>query len=223
MQYENIVHGTFLRRENRFIASVLLEGVSETVHVKNTGRCRELLIPGASVILTESGNPNRKTRFDLVAVKKPGVGLVNIDSQAPNTAMAEFLRRKNAESLQSEYRYGKSRIDFYFEYQGKKILLEVKSCTLERDGICYFPDAPTVRGCKHLKELASAVKNGFTACLAYVIPIPGGTRVVPNEETDPFYAKCFCSAKANGVHILYCPCKVAEDGFEILSAEEDPD
>lgn len=205
MQYQNIVEGKFLDRPNRFIAHVEIEGKVETVHVKNTGRCKELLLPGVKVYLEKSGNPNRKTAFDLVAVEKAGLGLVNIDSQAPNQVVAEWLSRFSFQKLKPEYVFSDSRVDFYMERDeslpeafweygereernGKeqraenirmqsqellnvsgnirKYLLEVKGCTLERDGIGYFPDAPTERGVKHLRELTKAIQEGYIAILA---------------------------------------------------------
>ena len=160
MRYSNITKGTFLDRPNRFIAHVELDGRRETVHVKNTGRCRELLLPGAEVWLTAPGTEGRKTKFDLVTVRKENGMLVNIDSQAPNAVVREWLERQGYDVIVPEYSYGDSRIDFYLERGMEKTLMEVKGCTLEIDGIGYFPDAPTDRGVKHLRELANAVKNG---------------------------------------------------------------
>ena len=147
MHYENIIHGEFVSRPNRFIAKVIVEGKEETVHVKNTGRCKELLLPGADVILEISDNPNRKTKYDLISVYKEGLGLVNIDSQAPNKVVKEWLERQGYDIIKSEYTYGNSRLDFYMERAGEKYLLEVKGCTLEIDGVGYFPDAPHGAGC----------------------------------------------------------------------------
>ena len=143
MRYERTLPAVFESRPNRFIAFVSLNGHRETVHVKNTGRCRELLVPGAEVTLCPSGNPQRKTAFDLISVQKPGLGWVNIDSQAPNIAAAEWLRRQGFSDIIPEYQYGASRLDFCAEKEGRRILIEVKGCTLERDRIGYFPDAPT--------------------------------------------------------------------------------
>ena len=153
MKYREIVEGAFIDRPNRFIAHVDVNDTVETVHVKNTGRCRELLVPGAAVRLEVSDNPKRKTKYDLVMVHKQGLGWVNMDSQAPNKVVAEWLATGDYDLVKSEYTYGKSRIDFYMEKNGEKYLLEVKGCTLEVDGIGYFPDAPTERGVKHLHEL----------------------------------------------------------------------
>ena len=165
MVYQNIVAGRFVDRPNRFVAHVEINGVVETVHVKNTGRCRELLLPGVKVILEIADNPQRKTKYDLIAVYKQGFGLINMDSQAPNKVVAEWLAGQGYDVVKPEYKYGSSRIDFYMEKfrlddggqeVSERYLMEVKGCTLEIDGIGYFPDAPTERGIKHLKELAGA-------------------------------------------------------------------
>ncbi|NLP45186.1 MAG: DNA/RNA nuclease SfsA, partial [Peptococcaceae bacterium] len=166
MKYKNITYAKFLERPNRFVAYVELDGKVEKVHVKNTGRCQELLLPGSEVVLVKSDNPARKTQYDLIAVYKNGLGWVNIDSQAPNQAVKEWLNNspalfKNITLLKPEYTYGKFRMDFYLECGTRKILMEVKGCTLEIDGIGYFPDAPTERGVRHLYELAEAAKKGF--------------------------------------------------------------
>jgi len=153
MKYEKIVRGKFKDRPNRFIAHVWVEGVLETVHVKNTGRCKELLIPGVEVILEDCKSPNRKTRYDLIAVYKKGVGLINMDSQAPNKVVGEWLLSQGYDYIKPEYKFGNSRMDFYMEKGEEKYLMEVKGCTLEINGVGYFPDAPTERGVKHLKEL----------------------------------------------------------------------
>ena len=154
MKYSNVVEARFINRPNRFIAHVELDGQIETVHVKNTGRCKELLLPGAKVILERSDNLTRKTRYDLIAVYKEPIGLINMDSQAPNKVVKEWLEGQDFDYVKPEYTYGKSRIDFYMEKQGKRYLMEVKGCTLEKEGIGYYPDAPTERGIKHLHELA---------------------------------------------------------------------
>ena len=169
MKYEEISSAKFMDRPNRFIAHVELNGKTETVHVKNTGRCKELLLPGADVILSHSGNPSRKTDYDLIAVYKERLGLVNIDSQAPNQVVKEWLQGQDFTLVRPEYRYGESRIDFYMEKGDRRYLMEVKGCTLERGGIGYFPDAPTERGVKHLHELAKAAAEGYQAYLTFVI------------------------------------------------------
>ena len=156
MRYKNITPAVFLDRPNRFVAHVSLNGETETVHVKNTGRCRELLLPGAQVWLTAPGTPGRKTEYDLVAVRKENGLLINMDSQAPNAVALEWLKTRGYDSILPEYRYGGSRIDFYMERGRDRFLMEVKGCTLEENGIGYFPDAPTERGVRHLRELSKA-------------------------------------------------------------------
>lgn len=215
MIYHNICHGVFLARPNRFIARVEIGGLEETVHVKNTGRCRELLVPGAEVWLAKSDNPARKTKYDLIAVRKSTGVLFNIDSQAPNAAAGEWLARQGFDRVIPEYRFGQSRIDFYMERGGEKYLLEVKGCTLEREGIGYFPDAPTERGTKHLKELAGAAAQGYHAAVAFVMQAEGLELVLPNGETDPAFAAALEAAKQAGVQILYLPCRVEPDKLEI--------
>ena len=215
MKYNSIVEGTFLSRPNRFIARVEIGGLEETVHVKNTGRCRELLKPGAEVYLERAENPNRKTNYDLVAVVKDTGVLFNIDSQAPNAAVKEWLEAQDFDRVQPEYRYGDSRIDFYMERAGEKILMEVKGCTLEFDGIGYFPDAPTERGTKHLRELTRAVREGYRAIAAFVIQMAGVEEVRPNIETDPAFASAFEEAREAGVEILFLKCRVEPDEMVI--------
>ena len=215
MQYQNIRRGVFLDRPNRFVAHVEIGGLRETVHVKNTGRCRELLIPGREVILSHSDSPSRKTAYDLIAVEKPGLGLVNIDSQAPNHVMKEWLLGLDFDLIRPEFSYGSSRIDFYMERRGRRYLTEVKGCTLEIGGIGYFPDAPTERGLKHLHELARARQEGFLASVAFVIPMGGVTKVLPNMETHPAFGIALSEAEAAGVQVLYLPCLVGEDRLEI--------
>lgn len=211
MKYSKIVKGIFDSRPNRFIAKVWLDEVLETVHVKNTGRCKELLLPGAVVYLEESDNPARKTRYDLVAVVKEGLGLVNMDSQAPNKVVYEWLLKQNYDYVKPEYNYGESRIDFYMEKAGSKFLMEVKGCTLEIDGIGYFPDAPTERGVKHLRELAKAEKEGYHCFVAFVIQMPGITEVRANVTTHPAFGVALDEAKAAGVEVLMLPCRIEED------------
>lgn len=160
MRYNNITRAIFLDRPNRFIANVDIEGHIETVHVKNTGRCKELLIPGCEVWLNAPGTLGRKTKYDLVAVRKNNGVLFNIDSQAPNKVVNEWLQGQNYGTVVPEYTYGDSRIDFYMTRDEEQFLMEVKGCTLEVDGIGYFPDAPTERGVKHLRELTKATKDG---------------------------------------------------------------
>ena len=216
MNYKNIVQGRFIDRPNRFIAHVELDGKTETVHVKNTGRCRELLIPGAEVWLTEPGTPGRKTRYDLIAVRKQNGILFNIDSQAPNQAVREWLSDQDFDRILPEYTYGRSRIDFYMERGRQKYLLEVKGCTLEIDGIGYFPDAPTERGVKHLTELAKAAEEGYHAAVAFVIQMDGVSEVRPNAQTHPEFAEALSAARKAGVQILMLPCHVEPGSLKIL-------
>lgn len=216
MKYKNTTTGIFVSRPNRFIAKVLVGEKEETVHVKNTGRCKELLIQGVKVVLEISDNPNRKTKYDLIAVYKKDFGLINMDSQAPNKVVAEWLERKNFDFVKPEFSFGKSRIDFYMEKDGSKYLLEVKGCTLEIGGKGFFPDAPTERGVKHLRELAAAVKSGFKSILAFVIQMEGISEVFPNIETHPEFGAALEEAKNAGVEIWFLKCKVGEDFLEIV-------
>ena len=215
MRYKKTVEARFIDRPNRFIAHVELNGIIETVHVKNTGRCKELLLPDVRVILAEAENPNRKTKFDLVGVYKENIGLINMDSQAPNQVVKEWLMTQQVEVLKPEYTYGKSRIDFYFEREGKKCLMEVKGVTLEREGIAYFPDAPTERGVKHLEELAEATKSGYECYLAFAIQMEGITEVRPNMETHPAFGEALKKAQQAGVKILCLPCHMTENTMVI--------
>lgn len=220
MEYGEVAAGTFLARPNRFIAHVAIDGKTEICHVKNTGRCRELLIPGATVYLVDSNNEKRKYRYDLVTVEK-GELLVNMDSQAPNQVFGDFLRSggflEGVELVKPEYRYGSSRIDFYFERQGERHLVEIKGVTLEENGICRFPDAPTDRGARHLEELARAVGEGFHAWACFVVQMKGMRWLEPNEKTDPAFAKALRKAAAAGVGVRAFCCQVYPDGLEIKS------
>ncbi|SFQ41189.1 sugar fermentation stimulation protein A [Lachnospiraceae bacterium XBB1006] len=220
MKYENITRATFLRRPNRFIAEVMIDGKQETVHVKNTGRCKELLIPGCEVWLTEPGTPGRKTRYDLVAVRKSTGVLFNIDSQAPNKVVKEWLVTKDYDVVIPEYTYGASRIDFYMEKGDARYLMEVKGCTLEIEGMGYFPDAPTERGVKHLRELIKAKEAGFHAMLAFVIQMDGVLQVRPNMDTHPEFGDVWEEAGKAGVEILFLPCHVEPDRLEIETCIE---
>lgn len=225
MKYKKIVEAVFVDRPNRFIAHVLIDGRPETVHVKNTGRCRELLYEGVRVILFDSENPSRKTRYDLVAVWKENFGLINIDSQAPNQVVKEWLSDNNEKFpgityLKPECKYGDSRFDFYFEQGEVKTFLEVKGCTLEVDGIGYFPDAPTERGVKHIHELIKAKEQGYNAYLAYVIAMPGIRQVRPNIAMQPEYGKACEAALSAGVKILFLQCQVTADGLDVVACEE---
>ncbi len=217
MKYKEIVTGIFIDRPNRFVAHIDIDGSIHTVHVKNTGRCKELLLPGVEVYLAVSDNPARKTRYDLVAVEKAGFGLINIDSQAPNAVVKEWLLRQDYDYVRPEYTYGNSRIDFYMEKSNDKYLMEVKGCTLEIDGIGYFPDAPTERGIKHLRELTAASALGYKSILAFVIQMEGVHMVRPNMETHPAFGQAMKEALDAGVEILYLECKVTKDSIEIIS------
>lgn len=219
MQYPNITKAKFIARPNRFIAHVEVDGREETVHVKNTGRCKELLIPGCTVYLTAPDSPGRKTKYDLVAVIKDNGLLINIDSQAPNKVVLEYLQTQGYDVIIPEYTYGDSRIDFYMEKGKKKYLMEVKGCTLERDGIGYFPDAPTERGVKHIHELIKAKKEGYRAILAFVIQMDGITEVRPNVETHPEFGTAWKEARKAGVEIWFFICHVSENGFSITGKE----
>ncbi len=216
MRYDNIIRAVFLKRSNRFIAEVDIEGHRETVHVKNTGRCKELLIPGCEVWLTAPGAPNRKTKYDLVAVRKDTGILFNIDSQAPNKVVKEWLGSQDYDRVIPEYTYGDSRIDFYMERGGERYLMEVKGCTLEVEGIGYFPDAPTERGVKHLRELTAAVKNGYKAILAFVIQMDGVSVVKPNTSTHAEFGAAMDEAVAAGVEVLFLKCHVEPDSLVIV-------
>lgn len=220
MKYKEITDGIFIDRPNRFIAHVDVNGVVETVHVKNTGRCKELLVPGAAVRLEVSDNPKRKTKYDLVMVHKQGLGWVNMDSQAPNKVVGEWLATQGYDLVKPEYVYGKSRIDFYMEKDRRKYLLEVKGCTLEVDGIGYFPDAPTERGVKHLHELAQAQQAGYQCAVAFVIQMEGITEVRPNISTQPEFETALAQAKAAGVKVLFLLCRVGRDSLEITEQRE---
>ena len=220
MKYREIVEGAFIDRPNRFIAHVDVNDTVETVHVKNTGRCRELLVPGAAVRLEVPDNPKRKTKYDLVMVHKQGLGWVNMDSQAPNKVVAEWLATGDYDLVKSEYTYGKSRIDFYMEKNGEKYLLEVKGCTLEVDGIGYFPDAPTERGVKHLHELEQAQQAGYRCAVAFVVQMEGVTEVRPNISTQPEFGTALAEAKAAGVRVLFLLCRIGRGSLEIVEQRE---
>lgn len=223
MKYNNIVRGSFIDRPNRFIAHVDLQGRTETVHVKNTGRCRELLLPGADVVLAVSDNPNRKTKYDLIAVHKPGIGWINIDSQAPNAVVLEWLEScpglfPGITRIKPEYTYGDSRVDFCLECSDRKILMEVKGCTLEMSGTGYFPDAPTERGVKHLHELIKGVREGYESYIAFVIAMPGITKVLPNRETHPEFGRMLDEARKAGVRVLFLCCDVRPGELSVSRA-----
>ena len=217
MRYSNMVPGIFQARPNRFIAHVEIDGKTEIVHVKNTGRCRELLPAEAQVWCQKADNPARKTQYDLITVKK-GSRLINMDSQAPNRAVGEWLRSGglgDIECLQPEYTQGDSRYDFSFLQGGKRYFLEVKGVTLENDGICAFPDAPTQRGARHLRGLTQAVKEGYGACVLFVIQMSDVRYLHPNDTTDPEFGRSLREAAAAGVRVLAVDCTVTEDSMVI--------
>ena len=225
MKYKNIIEGKFIERPNRFIAKVLINDNNiEIVHIKNTGRCRELLIRGAKVFLSISDNPNRKTKYDLVAVEKD-IGdkkiLINMDSHIPNDVAYEWL--KNGElfgndiKIKREVKYKNSRFDFYIEKENTKIFLEVKGVTLENNGIALFPDAPTERGIKHIKELISSIDEGFDAYILFVIQMKRINLFKPNEKMHKEFADVLSFAKKNGVKVLAVDSIVTKDSIEIES------
>jgi len=217
MTYSDMTPGTFLSRPNRFIAHIEIDGQTEVVHVKNTGRCRELLPSGAQVWCQRSHNPSRKTKYDLITVQK-GTRLINMDSQAPNTAAKEWLLSGGlgpVEDLRSETFHGDSRYDFSFLLNGRQCFLEVKGVTLETDGICAFPDAPTERGAKHLRGLTEAAKEGFGAYVLFVIQMADVEYLHPNDATDPNFGVALREAAANGVEILAMDCTVTIDSMTI--------
>lgn len=217
MTYENIRKGRFLERPNRFIAYVEIDGVTETVHVKNTGRCRELLLPGSEVWCQEFDNPKRKTRFDLYAVRK-GKLLINMDSQAPNKAAMEWLKAGGLgpiQNLRAEVQKGDSRFDFAFNQNGQPCFLEVKGVTLEENGVVRFPDAPTERGAKHLRGLAQAAQEGCGAYVLFVVQMENVLYFEPNHQTDPAFAQALFQAAKAGVHILVYDCRVTVQSMDI--------
>ena len=219
MNYTNMTPGRFLSRPNRFIAHVEIDGQAEVVHVKNTGRCRELLPVGAEVWCQKSDNPSRKTKYDLITVRK-GSRLINMDSQAPNLAAKEWLASGGLgelKNLRAETKHGDSRFDFSFLKDGKTCFLEVKGCTLEHDGICAFPDAPTERGAKHLRGLTEAVKAGYGGYVLFVIQMTDVEHLHPNDATDPEFGKALREAAANGVEVLAVDCEVTVDEMNIRS------
>lgn len=220
MNYSNITQARFLSRPNRFIAEVETDGRKETVHVKNTGRCKELLVPGCEVWLTAPDSPNRKTKYDLITVRKSTGTLFNIDSQAPNKVMSEWLNRQNYDKIIPEYTYGDSRIDFCMERGCEKYLMEVKGCTLEFDGIGYFPDAPTERGVKHIRELIRARAAGYNTAIAFVIQMDGVREVRANTATHQEFGSALEDARKAGVKILFFPCHVEPDSLDITGMIE---
>lgn len=211
MQYSDIHKAVFLERPNRFIAHCTVDGMLETVHVKNTGRCRELLVPGATVYLEKSSNPNRKTAYDLVTVETP-FGLVNMDAAAPNQVAGELLRAgailSSPTLVRPEVRFGASRLDFYAENDQQRLFVEVKGVTLRQGEWAVFPDAPTVRGAKHMGELVQAVAQGYRAMALLIVQMGGCTAFRPNRETDPAFCRALRDARAAGVEVRAVDCRV---------------
>ena len=243
--YENTMPAVFGHRINRFVAEVMIGDKKERVHVKNTGRLRELLVSGAQVTLQKAADPNRKTGYDLISVYKPGLEWVNIDSLAPNVLMKQYYLSQGYDVVRPEYSYGDSRFDFYLERHGEKYLTEVKGCTLAADpeeyvyfytdraagqgigissdvpadpGIGLFPDAPTERGVKHLRELASAAQEGYHCTIAFVIQMNGIRRVFPNDAAQPEFGQALARAVQAGVRIEYYGCRVEADRIRIIEA-----
>lgn len=218
MKYARVIPGEFVARLNRFTAVVKIGGENETVHVKNTGRLREIFVPGTRVFLCPASNPERKTRYDLISAERPDGVLFNVDSQAPNVVVREWLAKGDYDLVRPEYRYGDSRIDFYMERGVDRYLTEVKGCTLVRDGIGLFPDAPTDRGVRHLGELIRAAKEGIAASVLFVIQTNGVSEVRANEETHAEFARVLERAKTSGVEVRFLRCHVAPD--EIVAVSE---
>ena len=218
MTYPNSIPARFLSRPNRFVAQVELDGVETSVHVKNTGRCRELLVPGARVWLVKSDNPSRKTAYDLVAVEK-GDRLINMDSQAPNAVFGEWAQAgcfvPGLTLLKPEYKHGDSRFDFYWEAGDRKGFVEVKGVTLEQNGAVYFPDAPTQRGIKHLHGLTTCLDEGYEAAVCFVIQMEQADFFSPNDETHPAFGEALRQAHAAGVRVLALSCSVTPDSLSI--------
>lgn len=218
MHYENMEPAVFISRPNRFVAYVEQAGKQEICHVKNTGRCRELLIPGAELYVQRSDNPARKTALDLISVKK-GAQWVNMDSQAPNKAAAEWLKNGGLGTkeilIRPEYKYENSRFDFYLETEGRKAFMEVKGVTLEEDGTARFPDAPTERGVKHIRELMRCLDDGYEAYILFVIQMKGVHAFEPNDRTHPAFGEMLREAAGKGVRILAYDCLVKPDEMTI--------
>ncbi len=218
MKYKNIQKGLFLSKINRFTAKILINDVEEICHIKNTGRCKELFIPGAAVYVEKSENPNRKTKFDLISIYKNNT-LINIDSQAPNKVVKEYLEKglfiKNISLIKPEYTYKKSRFDFYVEAGKRKIFIEVKGVTLENNGVVKFPDAPTLRGVKHLNELCECIKDGYEAFVIFVIQMENVDYFTPNSDTDPEFTKALKKAINFGVNVNCFSCAVTENELKI--------
>lgn len=222
MKYSNIIKGRFIERPNRFIAHVEINGKTEICHVKNTGRCRELLIKGCNVFLEESDNPNRKTKYDLVAVEKGNL-LINMDSNAPNKVVQEWLTSSGCSILKEseqafvkpEYKYKNSRFDFYVEDGTRKIFIEVKGVTLEEESVVKFPDAPSERAVKHVEELVEALNEGYESYVIFVVQMKSIKYFTPNHDTQPQFAEALKNAQLKGVKVLAYDCVVTEDTLKL--------
>ena len=216
MTYNNITPGIFLSRPNQFIAQVKIDGEARICHVKNTGRCEELLVPGATIYADKAQNPARKTQYDLIAVEK-GKRLINMDSQIPNKVFAEWLAHsgyiKDIAKIRPETVYKTSRFDFYIETKCAKIFAEVKGVTLERDGIAMFPDAPTLRGVKHLSALCDCVDNGYRAICVFIIQMKDVGHFTPNNKTHPEFGAALKNAAKHGVEIFALDCHVTPNSI----------
>ena len=223
MKYNRVIPGVFLKRPNRFIAHICIHGKEEVCHVKNTGRCKELLVSGCTVYCAVSDNPNRKTKFDLIAVEKKvesSTLLINMDSQAPNAAVKEWLASGASpfgqiDLLKPECRHGNSRFDFYLECNKRKIFIEVKGVTLEDDGVVLFPDAPTERGVKHVHELIQCHGKGYETYILFVVQMERARYFTPNRKTHPQFADALCEAKQAGVELLAYMCTVSPDEMKL--------
>jgi sugar fermentation stimulation protein A len=223
MKYLNIEEAVFKERPNRFIAYVETRNGREICHVKNTGRCKELLQPDATIYVQRNDNPARKTKLDLIGVKKNQY-LINMDSQAPNMAVKEWLKAGNLFSetakIYPEKKYGDSRFDFYIEDGERKAFMEVKGVTLENDGVCAFPDAPTERGVKHIRELIKCMEEGYEAYILFVIQMSPVKYLKPNDVTHKAFGDALREAKKAGVHVLARDCKITIDSMEIMNEVE---
>ncbi len=218
MQYDNLVPAVFHGRPNRFIANIEIDGLLQIAHVKNTGRCREILTPGARIWVRENSDPHRKTRYDVIAAQKGG-RIINIDASAPNAAVKEWLPEsglfRQISLIRPETTFGNSRFDFYIEGDGRKMFMEVKGATLEERGVVRFPDAPTERGLKHIKELETSLASGFEACVLFVIQMKGVEYFEPNRATHEAFADALYQAHRAGVRVLARDCRITPDSLEI--------
>ena len=223
MIYNNILKGKFINRPNRFIANVEIDGKKEVCHVKNTGRCKELLTDNATVFLQEFDKPSRKTKYDLISVYK-GDRLINMDSQVPNKVFYEWVGKselfENIKFIKPEYKYGNSRFDFYIETTDKKIFVEVKGVTLEENNVVMFPDAPTLRGLKHVNELISSIDHGYEAYVVFVVQMKDVDFFTPNIKTHKAFGDALLLAQKKGVKIIAIDCEVTENSIEARNSVE---